>query len=933
LVLFCSLTTKIRLKVEQLLSTKLYIPSTRPEIVPRPQLIEQLNHGLYRKLTLISAPAGFGKTTLISEWVERLSSADQKGSQAGYKIGWLSIDKGDNDRVQFLAYIIAALNQIDRLEPSFGLAAMSMLSSQQPPPNETILNSLINEIDAIPVKIILVLDDYHLIETQSIHDALSYLIEHLPPHVHLVIVSREDPPLPLARLRAIDQLTDLRATDLRFTSSEASEFLNSVMGLDLSAEDIAALETRTEGWIAGLQLAAISLQGKEDTTKLIRSFSGSHRLVLDYLIEEVLDQQPESVQTFLLQTAILEHLTGSLCDALTCQEDGQITLEMLEHSNLFIVPLDNERHWYRYHHLFAELLRQRLRQSQPEQESKLHSLASVWFEKNSFVDEAIDHALRAEDFERAAHLIEEQADVIWEGGEHTKLRRWLVGLPVELVFSKPQLCIFHAWNLFSSGQQDAAERSLQAAEQALDTSANRAAETLPIEQDQLSGSDIMKLEGRVAAIRAFLASHRGDVQGINRYSRQAIEFLPEEDLAWRSTATVALGDAYSFIGEMEAAYQVRLEALEASKAAGNIYMILISSMKLAVTMRQQGRLERVIEICQQQLQLANNSGLSQTVVVGWLLAIWGEVLAELNDLDGAMHQAKKGTELTERGRDVAMIGWSNLCLMRVLFSRGKLAAAEVIIKKMENIAREYYVPPWITNLMAAWQARIWLAEDKLETASQWVGERGLGADGDPKYLHEMEYIVLARILIAQRQLDEATTLLQRLLEATEAGGRTSRAIEISMLQALGAQAGSDTTRAMAALERALTLAKPGGFIRIFVDEGPPMARLLYEALTRGIAPDYTRRLLAAFPIAEPEQTDPSKSQVPESELVEPLSERELEVLQLIAEGLTNPEIATRLYLSLNTVKVHSRNIYGKLGVNNRTQAGARARALGILPSS
>ena len=619
---------------DPLLTTKLYIPPTRPELVPRPRLVEKLNDGLHRKLTLISAPAGFGKTTLVSEWVEQLRLDDSKENQNKYKIAWFSLDENDKDPARFLTYFISALNRTERVEATIGEGALTMLQSPQPPPTEAILTSLINEIAAIPDRIIIVLDDYHVLESSQVDDALTLLLEHLPPQLHLVIATREDPHLPLSRLRARGQLTELRAADLRFTTSEVAEFLSQVMGLDLSAENIAALEARTEGWIAGLQLAAISLQGHADTSRLIQSFTGSHRLVLDYLIEEVLNQQPQNIQNFLLQTAILNRLTGSLCDAITGQENGQAILEMLDRSNLFIVPLDNERRWYRYHHLFADLLRQRLKQTQPEQLQILHRSASEWYEQNGFVDEAIEHALRAENFERAASLIEEHVDALWQRGEHSKLRRWLAGLPVELVFSKPHLCILQAWDLFTSGHQDAAERSLQAAEKVLDTNTDLATETSLMEHKQLSEYDRMKILGRAAAIRAFLAFYRGDVQGISQYSHQALEFLPEDDLAWRSTTTVALGDAYSLIGEMEAAYRVRLEALEASKAAGNIYMILISSMKLAVSMRQQGWLERVIEICQRQLLLANESGLSQTVVVGWLLAIWGEVLAEVNDLDG-----------------------------------------------------------------------------------------------------------------------------------------------------------------------------------------------------------------------------------------------------------------------------------------------------------
>jgi LuxR family maltose regulon positive regulatory protein len=907
-----------------ILQTKLCIPPIRPELVSRPRLIERLSAGPHRKLTLVSAPAGFGKTTLVSEWVDDLQVAAANESQIVHGTAWLSLDESDNDPTRFLAYSIAALQTI---EANIGKGALSALQSPQPPPTEAVLTSLINEIAAIPDRMILVLDDYHLIDAQPIHDALTFLLEHLPPHMHLIIATRDDPHLPLARLRARGQLTELRATDLRFTFSEAAEFLNQVMGLDLSAEDISALETRTEGWIAGLQLAAISMQGHKDTSGFIKSFTGSHRFVLDYLVEEVLEQQSESVQTFLRQTAVLDRLTDSLCDALTGQGNGQATLEMLERANLFIVPLDEERRWYRYHHLFADLLRQRQRQTQREQVPTLHHRASEWYEQNGFADEAIEHALHAEDFERAAHLIEEHVDAIWQRGEHIRLRRWLAGLPVELVFSRPHLCIPHAWDLFTSGQHDAAEQSLQAAARALDP---RTTETSPPERDLLADSDKHQIQGRVAAIRAFLASYRGDLPGTIQYARQALDNLPEQDSNWRSTAAIALGDAYSFRGELAAAYRARLQALEASKAGGNIYMI--ASLKLADTHRQQGQLRRTLEICRQQWELAQEIGLSQTVVAGWLLAIWGETLAELNDLEGAIRQARKGVKLTERGKDVMVIGWSNLCLMRVLFSRGDFAGADKIIQKIENIARKHDIPPFITNPMAAWQARIWLAQVNLDAAAQWVGERGLDADEGPTLLREMEYMALVRILIAQGRLAETTRLLQRLLDTAETGGHTSRAIELLMLQALASQAGGDATQAMMTLEQALTLAEPGGYVRIFVDEGPPMARLLYAVLSRGIAPNYVQRLLAAFPSAVPEQADSSKSQAPESEWIEPLSERELEVLQLIAKGLTNREIASRLFLSVNTVKAHARTIYGKLDAHNRTQAVARAGALGILPS-
>jgi LuxR family maltose regulon positive regulatory protein len=927
-----------------LLATKLYVPPIRPELVSRPRLIERLNAGLVirdvfcRALTVISAPAGFGKTTLASEWVQRLGDASQP-----IAVAWLSLDEGDNDPARFLAYLLAALRTV---EAGFGKGVLSALQpagatgARTAPPAEAVLTSLINEIAAFAGRIVLVFDDHHTIESPPVDDALTFLLERLPPQLHLVIVSRENPRLPLARLRARGQLVEIRASDLRFTPSEATEFLNQVMGLDLSAQDIAALEERTEGWITGLHLAAVSMQGRRDIAGFIQSFAGSHRYILDYLVEEVLEQQPEGVQTFLLQTAILERLTGSLCDAVcsvcfgdagagTGQDSGRATLERLERANLFIVPLDDERRWYRYHQLFGDLLLQRLYQQQPERVPTLYTRASTWYEQNALIDEAIQHALRAQDFERTVHLIERVADDVWSRGGDIKLWHWLDGLPAELVLSRRKLSIYRAWELFASGRLDEAERFLRTAGLARDPHADPAAETEPLQPDQATGLE----PPGAAGVQAWMAAYRRhNVSGLIQHLSQVLEHQPEQDLDWRSTAATTLGDVHAFRGDMPAAYQARLEALNACEAAGNTYLFLYNSAKLALNLKVQGRLHRVQELCQQRVQLANESGMSQTSVVGWLLAIWGEVLAEVNDLDRALPLVQQSVGLTEHSGDVTMSGWSCLSLIRVLFSKGELAEAEEIIKKMNKVARESIVPTWIMSQSAAWQSRIWLAQDKLGAAAQWVRERGLEPDHIPEHLSAYEYIALARILIAQGRCVEASKLLQRMLEPAEEGGNITGAIEILSLQALAFQARGDATRALGALERAIALAEPEGFVRVFVDEGPPMARLLYEALARGVATDYTRRLLTAFPTLEPEQTADPDQALP-SCMIEPLSQRELEVVRLIAEGLTNQEIASRLFLSLHTVKSHARNIYGKLGVHNRTQAVTRARSLGVLPET
>ncbi len=752
-----------------ILATKLYAPLPRPKAVPRPRLIEPLNEGLHRKLTLVSAPAGFGKTTLVCEWI----------AHCDRPVAWLSLDEGDNDLPRFLAYVVAALQTV---EPSIGNDILGLLASSQTPPTELILTTLLNGISSTSNHILLVLDDYHVIESPPIDRALTFLLDHLPQSaeghggMHLIIASRIDPSLPLSRLRAGDQMTEIRERDLRFTQDEAGAFLHDVLALELSSNEVAALMAHTEGWVAGLQLAALSIQGlkrKGDVSAFVERFTGSERYIHDYLADEVLQQRPKGTKNFLLQTSILDRLSGPLCDAVTQRQDSQSILETLEAANLFLVPLDDERCWYRYHHLFAGLLRQRLAQILPGETQLLHQRACDWFERNGFSDEAIKYALRAEDFERASAQIESVAEEVWASGIDTRLRNWLARLPDDVLMANPQLCIFHAWYLLAAGEQEAAERVIRSAEEALESSRSVSTEYASQRCDLHQGSDRMALRGRLAAIHAFSSFYRGDASGIIEHARYALEFLPAEDLAWRGVATHLLGDGYDFSGEMTNAYRSRLAAVEESKSSGNSVQIIVVNLKFALTLRHRGQLRQVTEICRQQMALADPRGMAQTVMAGWLLAIWGEALAELNELDDAIDKATSGVEMTERGGDLAMLGWSYLCLIRIQFSVGDMEGAEKIVHRIENLARESFVPPWIMDLNAAWQARLWLAQGKLETASLWVEERGLNVDRDPAYAHELEYVVLARILMAQGRAAPANRLLARQLGVADEGGRIS----------------------------------------------------------------------------------------------------------------------------------------------------------------
>ena len=912
--------------LETLLETKFFVPSIRPELVSRPRLIKQLNNGVHRKLTLISAPAGFGKTTLVAEWIQ----------QSDFLVSWLSLDDEDNDLTRFLTYFVSALNRTQGIETKIGEGALNILKSPQPPPASAILTTIINEITAIPEKIIFVFDDYHLIDNQLVNDAVAFLIENLPPQLHLVIVTRQDPHLSIGRLRAQDQVTELRAADLRFTNSEAADFLNQIMGLNLSTEAIAELEKRTEGWIAGLQLAAISLQGSNDRKAFIKTFSGGHRLVLDFLIEEVLGQQPKNIQNFLLQTAILDRMTGSLCDTVTGQDDGQQTLEMLDRANLFIIPLDEERCWYRYHHLFGDLLRQRLRQIQAEQLNELHNKACEWYKQNGLIDQAIEHAFKSMDFDQAAYLIQSQVDVLWQRGEHGKLRRWVQALPEKLLLTEPQLGIIHAYYMHTIGEYTSAEQLLQRIERILDPHDN-GNEVIPsLEYKHLLEIERLKLRGRLSSIRALIYSFEGNIKGMIKQANRAQEYLPEQDLTWRNLSAFALGDAHTYLGDMAASYDVRFTTLRACEAEGNIYYIILAALKLASTLREQGELYRTRDLCNDQVRLAEKNNLAEINFVGCIRTILGEVLAEFNDLEGAIQHARQGVKIAEGGQNLIFIFMSYLNLMRVFFSKKDLAGAKEVFDKVLRLEREMTVPVWLSSQMASWQVKFWLLQDDLEAVSNWTDKRENLVYDDQHtlkgidYLSMIDQIVYARVLIAQNRMEETIQLLRHLYKTAERGGRISRSIEIRILQALAYQSTGQTEQAMESFEHVLNLAEPKGFIRIFVDEGLPMASLLYEALKREITPAYVQQLLAAFPATGQEESASKEPQIDQSGLIDPLSEREMEVLNLIANGLTNQEISNKLFLSIHTVKTHTRNIYSKLSAHHRTEAVAKAKVIGIL---
>jgi LuxR family maltose regulon positive regulatory protein len=913
-----------------LLSTKLTVPPPRPKLVSRPRLLERLRAGVRGPLTLLAAPAGFGKTTLVADWLASrsfesnvLSSELSKPEQTqnselkthNFQVAWVSLDVGDNDPVRFWSYAIAALQSV---HAGLGADALALLQSPQPPPLTTVLTLLINALAALPAPVVLVLDDYHAITASTIHESLAFLLEHLPPQLRLVIISRSDPPLPLMRLRAHGELTDLRAADLGFTTDEVETFFNQVLGLRLAADEVAALAARTEGWIAGLVLAAHALPGHANAAAFIRELAGSYHFILDYLVEDVLQQQPDRIQRFLLDTAILDRLNASLCDAVTEQSDSQGMLELLERANLFLVPLDRQRRWYRYHQLFAEMLRSRAQQLQPERLLLVHRRAASWYVQQGLIPEAVDHALAAGDMEQAASLVEQIAQATFLRGEVRTLLGWLRALPAAIVHARPLLSLVHAWALDFTGHVDAAEAQLEDVGQHM--------------QQQATAADGPLLGGAAAALQAFVAGQRGDVPGMMALAQQALAFDTADSGEPRSLSLLALGNAHFFNGDLAAAHQTLTQLIATHEVTGDLFATMLAIYILADVEMHEGQLRQAAELLQQGAQLGTGPDGQPMPIAGLARMALGEILRERNELEAAMHSLRTGIALARQWGIHILLVDGTIALARLHQACGDGDGALQVLRDFEAQTHDAWDTPWHRAQLAACRARLWLAQGQRALASQWAQDYAARLEADapklrPLVKYAFAHTTLARVRLAEGRPEEAAQLLTRLLALAEAGGWMGDVIEILALQALALQAQGASTQALTTLRRALALAEPEGYVRIFVDEGAPMAALLARMKDEGgRMRGYIHTLLAGF--GEREDVHPS-SFIPQP-LVEPLSERELEVLRLLAAGLESPEIARELIISVSTARSHIKNIYGKLDVHGRVQAIERARALGLV---
>lgn len=898
---------------QRLLTTKLFFPRARSKLVSRLRLNELLNAGLRKPLTLISAPAGYGKTTLLSDWRARFGSE--------YPMAWLSLAPEDNNLERFLNYLSAALEILD---PSLPEDLVSLLRLPQLPPMEDLLTALINGASVFPQDFALVLDDCHVITNPAIYKALAYLLDHQPPTMHLVMLTRADPPIHLAKLRARRDIVELRADDLRFMAEEAATFLSAVMNLNLTDEDVSALDQRTEGWIVGLQLAALSMQGKADTTGFIRAFTGSNRYILDFLSEEVIQGQTEEVQAFLLHTSILDRLSGPLCDAvLGGAQDSAKVLVDLERRNLFLIPLDGERQWYRYHHLFSELLLQQLKQTQSTIMKDLYMRAGSWLEQNGYLEEAIGYVLKAQNYELATQLMYKIRMKLLDHGEVRSLLRWINTLPEELVRSQPELCFHYASYLTMTGYFDAAEKWLQLSEDGFNHLA------VPDREAKFK-------RYRHITYRSIYARFRGDYPAAVALAECAKKITPELEARDWGAVLLFTGQAYFYAGITNTAEKVLEEAIRANLASGHMQAYVNACHNLAQLRLLQGRLRDARTIYEQVNLVVREHG--TPIYSGTERAGLGDLYREGNQLEDAAEEIETGIEMAEAGDHI-------FCLTDVYPIRIQLAIAQKdweaawsYLQKAEGVARRS--PTSAENeYNRIWQARLQLVQANLAEAGLWAGK--IVADtssweiaGPLPIQQELQFITLARIWLAQGKTNQAASLLERIRKGAEKAGREGRVLEVQMLQALADQATGKEKQAVVEITDVLARAEPEGYVRLFVDEGAPMAKLLYRAAAglTGTVGDYAKRLLAVYFQEEAGQPMLRVKQSQIEGMIKPLSKRELEVLRLVATGKTNQEIAVELVIAFGTVKRHMINIYTKLDVKNRTEAVAKARELGLWDS-
>ena len=904
--------------LDGLLQTKLFVPATRAALIPRPELIDHFDNGVQGKLVLVSAPAGYGKTSLVTSWINQKS--------AGTDVRWLSLETEDSQPRQFFNYLAAALQPIIGEDASL----IRLLQSPQPVPRKNLMAALINDSATGSSPFCLVLDDYHVIDSLEIDQAIAFLLDNMPASMTLIITSRTDPSFPLSRLRVRGDLTEIRAQDLRFSTAEAAQFLQDNIDLSLSAKQVEALEARTEGWVAGLQMAALSLRGHQDPDQFVDDFAGSHRFVLDYLVEEVLNSQSDEIHQFLLQTSVLDRVSGELCDAITGRTDGKERLAQLERDNMFVIPLDDARQWYRYHHLFAEMLRARLQEEDSNRASVLHQRSSVWFEQNGSFPDAIRHATAAEDWEQLAKLL----DIIWRkmdsSLQNDRWMSWAKHLPDEVVDNRPILIVGFAWAHITIGKIEEGEAYLKAAERWVEAENNidQLAEMVVFDQDEYT-----YLPVTIASARAYIAQAMGDAQGAIAHAEQALALLAEDNYMKRAIPNSLLSLVYWPTGELSAAYDALAAGMKGFAEIGHV-MAAISGIFLMADIRvTQGRLDQAQQIYEDALNYIKDKGASD--IRGAEVSLLG--MSELHRMRGELEAAtdflQKAEGLGVRSVEPVYHWRHSIALAQLKAEQGAFDTAHACLDDAEAVWAELFIPD--LQPIEAIRTRVWLRQGDLSQPLVWVKERDLSVEDELSFLQEYEHLTFVRVLIAQFQQDQsraiieqAVMFLSRLEEAAKEGGRMGSLLEILILQGIAYQAAGDQTQAIEVLQKAIALAEPQGYERPFVTEGEPMAKLLKQiaGLNNEHKP-YVTKLLAAFEKPSANLIDSPETATP---LLDPLSEREQDVLRYLTTEMSGPAIAQELMISLNTLRTHTKNIYSKLGDNSRRSAVRKAEELNLL---